>query len=133
MAIAAAYGGPLFNLLFGSGFSLMYVNISRFPNAYVVTPSAALVSPPLCAPMRCSRHVHDSSMPPRFRKKSNVQVTTAGFVLVGLISSVIVVSYNAFKLPRKYAIYLFSLYAIFCVLAVLFGINVLNNPSIVIS
>jgi len=82
MAISAAYGGPLFNLSFGLGLSLLYVTISRFPDPYVV-------------------------------ELSHATIISGIFLLISLLSSIILFSFNQFTIPRKYSIYLIVLYALF--------------------
>ena len=50
----------------------------------------------------------------------NHMITTSNvFVGVSILSSLIVIPCNGFSLPRKYAYYLFSLYALYMVMSVL--------------
>eukprot|EP01091_Cochliopodium_minus_P011016 TRINITY_DN3052_c0_g1_i2.p1 TRINITY_DN3052_c0_g1~~TRINITY_DN3052_c0_g1_i2.p1 ORF type:complete len:576 (+),score=103.95 TRINITY_DN3052_c0_g1_i2:1-1728(+) len=48
MAIAATYGGPLFNLVFGSGVSLLYVTVARYPAPYLASMNNETIMVAVC-------------------------------------------------------------------------------------
>ena len=44
MAIAACYGGPLFNILIGLGASITFVNAQYYPDPYIVSLNTSLIA-----------------------------------------------------------------------------------------
>ena len=48
------------------------------------------------------------------------------FLGVSLLSSLIVIPYNGFVLPRRYAFYLFAIYAAYLVVSVLVAVGVIK-------
>eukprot|EP01095_Lingulamoeba_sp_RSL-Kostka_P000724 TRINITY_DN11007_c0_g1_i1.p1 TRINITY_DN11007_c0_g1~~TRINITY_DN11007_c0_g1_i1.p1 ORF type:complete len:649 (-),score=147.37 TRINITY_DN11007_c0_g1_i1:64-2010(-) len=97
MAIAACFGGPLFNMLVGLGISTVFVNIQHFPNAY-----------------------NDVIL------NSNL-ITSFSTLIITLIFSLIVVILTKFILKKEYAYCLFIIYLLFTVINLLIQFNVIPN------
>eukprot|EP01102_Stenamoeba_stenopodia_P018129 TRINITY_DN660_c0_g1_i2.p1 TRINITY_DN660_c0_g1~~TRINITY_DN660_c0_g1_i2.p1 ORF type:complete len:555 (+),score=84.29 TRINITY_DN660_c0_g1_i2:944-2608(+) len=93
MAVAACFGGPLFNMLNGLGISFTWACFLSMPSPYIV--------------------------------KMTTQILLS-FIFLGLslLSTMIVVPLCGFVFPKKYAFYLFTLYACFTVTNLLVELQV---------
>lgn len=100
MSMAAAYGGPLFNLLLGSSVSLLFMTIREYPMEYAT-------------PLRV-----DSL------------VTAVFLLLNVVVTIAAVHFWGKYRVPRLFAIYLLGMYGIYDLFLILFGINVLPNSLI---
>jgi Ca2+/Na+ antiporter len=94
MAISAAFGGPLFNTVFGLGMAVTYANIVHYPNPLVV------------------------------EKITNQSLTAFMFLGVGVLTSLIVIPLTKFVIRRWYAGVLITIYiaATTCGLLAEFGV-----------
>ena len=94
MAISAAFGGPLFNMVFGLGVSVTYANIVSYPAPLPVQPI------------------------------SNQTFTAFLFLSIGLLLSLVVIPLTGFVIHRYHAFALLVLYVVAtaCGLCAEFGV-----------
>ena len=100
MAIAAAFGGPLFNMFFGSSISLIYMTAKTFPFPY---PTQITLD----------------------------SIASSAFLVVSLLTSLIVVHFADYTVPRNYAkFFLIPIYVAYFVVLVLIGSDIIPNVPV---
>jgi len=95
MAIAACYGGPCFNIMFGLGLSLTYSTIIHYPEPYPVAAT----------------HLY--------------YLTAAFFVVGLTVSLVVIALVTKFVIVKGFGIFLITAYLAYCVLAALISAGVI--------
>eukprot|EP01121_Diplochlamys_sp_Union-15-3_P016359 TRINITY_DN5549_c0_g1_i2.p1 TRINITY_DN5549_c0_g1~~TRINITY_DN5549_c0_g1_i2.p1 ORF type:complete len:495 (-),score=46.60 TRINITY_DN5549_c0_g1_i2:4-1287(-) len=98
MAIAACYGGPLFNMLLGLGIALTIKTSITFPKTFVITDL-------------------NGNWPEFY-----LSVFT---LAISLFLSLMAISFFRFRIPRKWGIVLIAIYVIYTILLLLTEFNVI--------